>query len=264
MSGWALFPRIHYQSYYYRILDTKTFREDIHSLYKPRTVNHLVYFVSFAYIHYPFSFLPLTLGFFLFIIFIGICYYFFFKILRQIYDPLKQEDYLNLISYPIFLLAFIDIYTGNSFGFQLLCLILSYKFIKDEKYIIGALFYALALYKINFLILFPILWSFCKNERIKFLFFTILWVILLNIPMIIFPHLIFDYINAIFFTCEENISGYFGPFQPAHLLAYYPILFLYFYEKKEEYLHNFVLLFFIILLISMMVLSLSGTIFYLW
>ncbi|MHA1294185.1 MAG: hypothetical protein ACTSQJ_16150 [Promethearchaeota archaeon] len=268
----ALFPRIHFQSYYYRIIDVQAFKEDINTLYESKTVNHLVYLFSFIYIHYPFSFLPLTYGYLLFIIVIGICYYFFFRILSEdIFDPLKQDEYLKLISYPIFLLAFADIYSGNTFGFQLLCLILSYKYIKDEKYIVSAFFYALALYKINIITLVPIFWSFSENleNKIKFLLFTIFWVILLNLPMLIFPNLLFDYVNAIFFTSEERYIALYAPFQPAHLLTYYPFLFLYFYNLKEKRENEnlfiyFLIIFFLIIFISMIIISFSGVIFYLW
>ena len=262
VSGIYLLPIIHAESISHRIYNIDCLSIDLLSLYTcEETYFPLVYLFSFVYLYYPFSFIPLPYLYFIFIIFIGISYYFFFKIFQDICYKTNSRDYVKVVAYPMFFLIFIDIYTGNSYGFAALCLILSFKFIRQNRSFIAAFFYAFALYRINFLILFPIFFVFSR-EKIKFFLFSLIFALILNLPMILFPDLIFDYLNTGRVLVERDPWHLIAPIFPVVLLVFYPFFFLYMRIRKEKWLIQFIILFNIFIIVEIIIIYLfSGILF---
>ncbi len=261
-TGMYLMPIVHAESITHRAINVHCLIQDISTLYTcEETYFSLVYIFSFVYFYLPFSLIPLPYLYFIFIIFIGTCYYFFFKIFQNIAIETNSTDYIKVIAYPMFFLIFIDIYTGNSYGFAIFLLILSFRCLQKNRNVIAAFLYAFALYRLNFLILFPIFLIFSK-KRFKFFVLSLIWAGLLNLPMLLYPNLIIDYLNSGRALIERDPWHIIAPIFPVVLQAFYPFIFLFLHKKKEDWVIPFIIIFNIFIIVEIIIIYLFSGILY--
>lgn len=161
----------------------------------------------------------------------------------------------------MFFLIFIDIYTANSYGFAIFLLILTYRALQKNRNFIAGFLYGFALYRLNFLILFPIFFIFSK-KRFRFFVYALFWALLLNLPMLLYPSLIFDYINSGRRLIERDPWHLIAPIFPVVLQAFYPFIYLYLRSKREKYLIPFIIIFNIFIFIEIIIIYLFSGILY--
>jgi hypothetical protein len=198
---------------------------------------------------YPFSLLPMSIGVYVWdILRVIICYYVGKNITKISNNKELVRNFylLTIIGY------FFDTYNNNNNFLILLLLFLSFINLKKNRRWLAGIFFALASYKIT-VILFLLLFLLIKEIKFTDLIYFIIPLLILCLPYVIFPELLFQFIDNILGPKQSQLVSKIGdPFidlfitiglilwpllQPAHLM-YYSLLIMivqvHYYKKNLE------------------------------